>query len=99
MQRPVRRWLLLVGVAAVAIAVSAVVFRTRGHGTTNLALPTKVLKGWATGADDWVPPVPVGVPDGGCPPPVAGLPEAADGGGPMRFVAIGDYGYAGSAEQ
>jgi hypothetical protein len=46
---------------------------------------------------DWHP-RPAAVPDGGCV-PTAGPAFAADAGAPTRFVAIGDYGFAGPDEE
>jgi hypothetical protein len=51
--------------------------------------------------DEWAPALPA-VPQGGCPAPEPGdlnAPAARAPGTPTRFAAIGDYGYAGPAEQ
>jgi hypothetical protein len=79
------------------IAASAVFIATCGE---NGALDPRVRRNvdlMATG--DWVPHMPV-KPDAGCPPmEPEGTPVAPGRDATTRFVAIGDYGYAGPAEQ
>jgi hypothetical protein len=102
MSAPVsRRRLVLAGLGVVAI--SAVAFVTCGdRGLLDRGGAARVLGGH--GREGWAPPAAVAMPDGGCPAPRTGDPGPRDRGGPTRFdptrfAAIGDYGYAGSAEQ
>jgi hypothetical protein len=91
-----RRRLVLAGGAVVAI--SAALFVTCGdRGVLDRNVGSRLLGGRAR--TDWVPPTPAAPPDGGCPAPRAGEPSGRAPGGPTRFAAIGDYGYAGPIEQ
>src|SRR4051794_26862144 len=80
---------------------SAIFIATCGE---NGSFKSNVRRGAVTADAEWAPKLPR-VPVGGCPaagPADAGAaPEGADGGvtRTTRFVAIGDYGYAGPAEQ
>jgi tartrate-resistant acid phosphatase type 5 len=82
-----RLFVAAVAVAAVAAAVLVVTIRP---GTTlrEPAEPARTTAGWHPRAAT--------VPDGGCAP--AATPPV-DAGGLTRFAAIGDYGYAGPAEE
>ena len=66
-----------------------VVAISRGPTRREPAEPARTTAGWHPRA--------VTIPDGGCAP--AAPPPPVDAGGLTRFAAIGDYGYAGPAEE
>ena len=77
--------------AAVAVAAAAVLVVAISRGPTRRepAEPARTSAGWHPRAAT--------IPDGGCAP--AAAPPPVDAGGLTRFAAIGDYGYAGPAEE
>jgi hypothetical protein len=97
MQRPVsRRRIVLAGLGVVAISAAA--FVTCGdRGLLDRGGTSRLLGNRAREA--WTPPPIAPPPDGGCPTPREAAGPAHDQGGPTRFAAIGDYGYAGPIEQ
>jgi hypothetical protein len=85
-------------VAAVTVIAGSAIF-VATCGENRVLDPSGHKNTGLTASDEWTPPPP-GLPDGGCPamePADAGAPAGTRGG--VRFVAIGDYGYAGAAEQ
>jgi len=84
-----RIWLAVF--ALVVLAGIFVAFRSRPRPAN---LPDEISLG--APRTDWQP-HPEAIPDGGC--PAAARGEAPDAGGPTRLAVIGDYGYAGPAEE
>ncbi|HVR01263.1 MAG TPA: metallophosphoesterase, partial [Polyangia bacterium] len=89
MSSPRARGRLLVAAVAVAGVAVLVVASSRGPTRREPAEPARAAAGWHPRAAT--------IPDGGCVP--AAAPPPVDAGGLTRFAAIGDYGYAGPAEE
>jgi hypothetical protein len=100
MWRPARRTVFIAG--AIFVATCAGVVVTCGdNGMFDRGLHKTPSTAGQSRSDGWMPPIPVGTPDGGCPQPTAGAVEdpGREAGALTRFVAIGDYGWAGPTEQ
>jgi hypothetical protein len=85
-----RRRVLVAALALLIAAGAGVALRVSRRAQRRVALPNDATAEWHPRA--------AATPDGGCVPSEV-PPPAADAGASVRFAAIGDFGYAGPAEE
>jgi len=91
-----RRRLLVAGVIVAALGGAGAIVATRVENRWRLSSPPR-FPGGIGPTETWTPPAGSPIPDGGCPAPARG--DTPDARGPTRLAVIGDYGYAGPAEE
>ena len=91
-----RRRLLVAGVIVAALGGAGAIVATRVENRWRLSSPPR-FPGGIGPTETWTPPAGSPIPDGGCPAPARG--DTPDARGPTRLAVIGDFGYAGPAEE